>query len=263
MSFQDKVVWITGASSGIGEAVAYAFSKAGAKLVISARREEELNRVKNACEQPDKVMVLTMDLADHDSMAGKTTEVLQAIGQVDIMFHNAGISQRSLIMDTDFSVDRKMIEVNYLGTIALTKALLPSMLEKGHGHFAVVTSLTGYIGSPLRSGYAAAKHALHGYFDSLRAELEDKGIKVTLICPGYVATNVSVNALTGNGSKQNSMDEATANGLDTTTAANRMLKAIKNGQHEAYVGNKEIIAIYLKRFLPKVFAGIIKRTKVT
>lgn len=263
MSFDGKVVWITGASSGIGEAVAYAYSKAGAKLVISARREEELNRVKNACAQPDKVMVLTMDLADHDSMAGKTAEVLKAMGQVDIMFHNAGISQRSLIMDTDFSVDRKMIEVNYLGTVALTKALLPSMLEKGHGHFAVVTSLTGYIGSPLRSGYAAAKHALHGYFDSLRAELEDKGIKVTLICPGYVATNVSVNALTGNGSKQNSMDEATANGLDSATAAKRMLKAIKKEQHEAYIGNKEIMAIYLKRFLPKVFAGIIKRTKVT
>lgn len=263
MSFKNKIVWITGASSGIGEAVAYAFSKAGAKLIISARREDELNRVKNACANPANVMVLTLDLADHASLKPKTDEVLAAMGKVDIMFHNAGVSQRSLIMDTDFSVDRKMMEVNYLGTVALTKALLPSMLKNGYGHFAVVTSLTGYIGSPLRSGYAAAKHALHGYFDSLRAELEDQGIKVTLICPGYVATNVSVNALTGDGSKQNKMDEATASGLDTTTAAKRMLRAIAKENHEAYVGNREIMAIYIKRFLPKLFANILKRTKVT
>lgn len=263
MSFRDKVVWVTGASSGIGEAVAYAFVKAGAKVILSARREKELERVKGASAHPENVRILTLDIAEHDRMPEKTKEAVDHFGKVDIMFHNAGISQRSLVVDTDIDIDRKLIEVNYLGTVALTKALLPLVLPKGGCHFAVVTSLVGKFGSPYRSGYAGSKHALHGFFDSLRAELFDHGVKVTTICPGYITTNVSINALTGDGSSQGTMDTKTAAGMEPSVAANKMLNAIEKGKLEIYVGGTETWAVYLKRFLPSIFARVLQKAQVT
>lgn len=263
MSFKGQVVWVTGASSGIGEAVTYAFANAGARLVISARRETELERVKAACQNRNNVLVLPMDLAMHSQMENKVQAVLAHFGRVDVMFHNAGLSQRSLAVDTSVEVDRKLMEVDYLGTVALTKALLPHMIQAGSGHFAVVTSLVGKFGSPMRSGYSAAKHALHGFFDSLRAEVYQHNIQVTLICPGFIATNISINALTGDGSAQNTMDTATANGLSAKEAARQMLIAIQKRKQEVYVGKFERIGVYLKRYLPGVFAWYLRRAKVT
>lgn len=263
MSFSGKVVWITGASSGIGEALAYACSKEGAKLVLSARREAELERVKQQCTDPGSVLVLPLDLADHDSMPANIEVALSHFGGVDIMVHNAGLSQRSLVIETSVDVDRKLMEVDYLGTVALTKALLPSMIKNGGGHFVVVSSLVGKFGSPMRSGYAAAKHALHGFFDSMRAELHDDNILVTIICPGFINTNVSVNALTGDGTAQNRMDAATAQGLSAEVTAKHILKAVSNKKLEAYIGKKEIIGVYLKRFVPNIFAWYLRRAKVT
>lgn len=262
-SYTNKTVWITGASSGIGEALAYEFAKQGANLIISARREEELERVQVHCPDPTKVQILTLDLALSDTFAAKTAEALAFFGQVDVMVHNAGISQRSLAKDTSIDVDRKLMEVNYLGTVALTKALLPHCLSRKTGQFVVVSSLVGIIGSPMRSGYAASKHALHGFFDSLRAELTNDNIAVTIICPGYIATNVSVNALTSDGSKQNSMDTKTAAGLQPDEAARQMVRAISNKKLEVYIGKGETWAIYLKRFFPSIFASVLAKAKVT
>lgn len=261
--FNGKVVWVTGASSGIGEALVLEFAKQGASLIISARRDVELLRVQQACPDPSKVKPLPLDLAIQDNFDEITAQATAFFGRVDIMVHNAGISQRSLAKDTDVAVDRKLMEVNYLGTVALTKALLPHFLARKAGQFVVVTSLVGIIGSPMRSGYAASKHALHGFFDSLRAEVAHDGISVTIICPGYVATNVSINAVTGDGSPQNSMDQATANGLQPDVAARKMLRAIGNKKLEVYVGKKETWAVYLKRFLPGLFARILAKAKVT
>lgn len=261
--YTDKVVWVTGASSGIGEALTYAFSKAGAKLVISARRQEVLEQVKSKCVQPDKVLVLPMDMTDDSSFKGKVEKVYEHFGHVDVMVHNAGISQRALAVDTDFSVDKKLMQVNYLSVVALTKLLLPDMITRKSGQFIVITSLTGKFGSPLRSGYAGTKHALHGFFESLRAELIDDNIQVTLVSPGFVATNVSMNALTGDGSAQNKMDDSTAKGMPPNVAAEKILQAAENGKLEAYVGNKEILAIYIRRFFPRYFAKMIARAKVT
>ena len=221
-TFKDKVVWITGASSGIGEALAYQSAKAGAKLVLSSRRENELNRVKANCNLPhENILVVPLDLAEHDKMDQKVEQVIAHFGRIDVLVNNGGISQRSLVIDTDISVYKKLVDVDYLGSVAISKAVLPVFVKQKSGHFAVITSLMGKFASPLRSGYCGAKHALHGFFDALRMEHHDDNIKVTLICPGYIQTNVSVNALTSDGSAQNTMDAATGSGM---TAENCALK---------------------------------------
>ena len=261
MSLTNKTIWITGASSGIGEALAMQLSAEGAQLILSARRQTELEREKSNCSNQDNIKILTLDLAEADSLVTKTNEAIALFGEVDILINNGGISQRSLVKDTKLEVDRNLMEVNYFGNIALAKNLLPHMLKKGSGHFVVVTSLTGIFGTPYRSGYAATKHALHGFYDSLRAELEDDGIKVTIAAPGFVKTNVSVNALVGDGSKANVMDEAQAKGISAEDCAKAIIKAIKKEKREIYIG-KESYGAYVKRFFPGLFARMIKKAKV-
>ena len=171
-NFKNKIVWITGASSGIGEALAKEYASLGAKIILSARRKEELNRVQSECDLNDQqALVLPLDLSKHDEMGVKVQQALAHFGHVDILINNGGISQRSLVLETDFSVYKKLIDVDYLGTVALTKALLPHFVERQSGHFAAVTSLMGKFASPLRSGYCGAKHAVHGFFDGLRLSL--------------------------------------------------------------------------------------------
>ncbi len=264
MYFKQKRIWITGASSGIGEALAHAMAAQGAHLVISARNERELQRVAAECAAAGaaSVLVQPLDLADTASLAPIAHSVLQQMGKLDILVNNGGISQRSLAKDTSIEVDQRLMQVNYLGTVALTKAVLPSMLLHQLGHIVTVTSLMGKFGAPLRSSYAAAKHALHGFFDSLRAELASTPIQVTLICPGYVRTNISVNALTGSGKQQGSMDEATDKGLLPEQAAEKIMRAIENGKHEVCFGGKEVLGVYLKRFFPRYLAKVVARAKV-
>jgi short-subunit dehydrogenase len=262
--FTNKRIWITGASSGIGEALALAFSEQGAHLVLSARNEVEINRVSAACAAAGAASVLAqpLDLERHDQLPAIADTVLKKVGKVDILVNNGGISQRALAKDTSLEVDKKLMAVNYFGTITLTKALLPNMLMHQLGHIVTITSLTGKFGSPYRSSYAASKHALHGFFDSLRAELADAHIKITLICPGFVRTNVSKNALTGDGAKLGTMDEATDKGMDPARLAFKILRAIESGKEEAYFGGKEVLGVYLKRFFPRYFSGILRKAKV-
>ena len=227
-----KVIWITGASSGIGEALAYQLSKKDTKLILSSRRVKELERVKERCKESEDICVLPLDLAESDSLPSKVQEALDYFGHVDILINNGGISQRSLIKDTLLEVDRRVMEVNYFGTVALTKALLPSMIERQSGHIAVVTSAVGIVTTRFRSGYAAAKHALHGFFDTLRIEHYDDNIKVTLILPGFIHTDVSKNALTGDGKPQNKTDETTAGGMAPDACAKRIIHAIEKEKEE-------------------------------
>jgi dehydrogenase/reductase SDR family protein 7B len=262
MSYKDQIVWITGASSGIGEALVYRFAKQGAILIISARREDELERVKNSCPSPEKVFILQLDLAEPQAFVEKVKQVMDKYGRLDLIVHNAGISQRSLAKDTKVDVDRKLMEINYLGTVALTKEILPYYIKQQAGHFAIVTSLVGKFGSPYRSGYAGSKHALHGFFDSLRAELYRDNIQVTLVCPGFIRTNVSINAFTGDGSKQNTMDEKTDKGLTAEECGRRIVNALAKGKEEVLVGKTEVYAVYLKRFLPGLFSKILSKAKV-
>lgn len=263
-TFKDKVVWITGASSGIGEALAYQSAKAGAKLVLSARRENELNRVKiNSNLAADDVLVVPLDLAVHDQMDQKVELVMSHFGKIDILINCGGISQRSLVMDTDMSVYQRLVNIDYLGTVAITKAVLPIFVKQKSGHFGVITSIMGKFASPLRSGYCGAKHALHGFFDALRMEHDDDNIKVTLICPGYIQTNVSINALTADGSAQNSMDEATGSGMSAENCALKIISAMESNKMETLIGGKETFAVYIKRFFPKLLHSIVKKAAVT
>ncbi len=263
-TFQWKVVWITGASSGIGRALAVSLSREeGVQLVLSARKESALEEVAQECRANGASTLLKpLDLAAHDQLEQKAQEVVADTGRIDILVNNGGLSQRSLAHETDVEVDRQLINVNYLGTVALTKAVLPYMRERGQGHIAVISSVVGKFGTPHRSGYAASKHALHGFFDSLRAEVEDEGIAVTIICPGFIRTNVTLNALTSDGSKLNRMDTATNKGLPADKCAARIKWALHKQKREVYIGNRETWAVHFKRFLPGLFARLLKRVKV-
>lgn len=264
MNFKNKTVWITGASSGIGKAFAIAFSNNGANLILSARNEEKLIEVKEACKDPSKVEVLPLDLADHDTFNSKVKLAVNFFDGVDILINNGGISQRSFGVDTDLSVDKKIFDVNYFGTISLTKELLPYFVSNKKGQIVVISSIMGKIGTQLRTAYAGSKHALHGFFDSLRAEVFDKNITVTIICPGYINTDVSRNALTADGSKHNLNDEGNANGMLPLVFANKALKVIYKQKQEVVIGAaRETAAVYMKRFFPVIFSKIIQKIKVT
>ncbi len=263
MRFRNKVVWITGASSGIGEALAYAFSAEGAHLVLTARRQDRLEQVKNACKGEGKVLLLPFDMTHldcHETMVGA---VIEHFGQVDVLVNNAGVSQRSLVIETDFSVDQRIMELNYFSVIHLTKQVLPFMLQRESGHIVVVSSLLGKFSTPLRSAYCASKHALHGYFNALRAEVYDKGIRVTIVCPGFVKTEVSQHALRGDGSEHGQMDPSIAKGLDPNLVARKMVNAIHKRKDEVAIAGKEGIALTIHRFAPGLFNKLIRKAQVT
>jgi short-subunit dehydrogenase len=264
-SLNGKVVWITGASSGIGEALVYAFAAEGARLILSSRRTEELERVKGNCPtnmQPN-IRILPLDLAQASTLQLITEAAIQLFGSIDVLVNNGGISQRSLAKDTVLDVDRKIMEIDFFGTIGLTKYLLPHFLSRKSGHYVTITSVTGIVATPYRTGYAAAKHALHGFFDALRAEVWNENITVTLVLPGWVQTQVSVNALSGDGTQHNQMDDTTSHGLLPSFVADRIVAAVKSKKQEVYIaGFKETMAIYLKRFVPGIFSGILRKSTV-
>jgi short-subunit dehydrogenase len=259
-SLKDQVVWITGASSGIGEALAREMSARGAKLILSSRRIAELERVKNSCAHPDQIYVLPLDLTDSTCLEAKVATAIVLFGHIDIMVHNGGMSQRALVVETDISVHREVMELNYFSYIILTKALLPHFIEKRSGYFVVTSSVMGKIGTPMRAAYAASKHALHGYFDSLRAEVHKYGIKVTILTPGYIHTPIAV--ISGDGSFLSSKSEQINGGLSADKAAAQIIKAIQNETYEPYIGKfigEERLALFVKRYLPGLFTRLIPR----
>jgi len=262
MKFAGKTVWITGASSGLGEAMAREFAREGARLVLSSRRADELERVRRACAQPDDHVVLPLDLARTDTFPAAVAEAHARVGPIDVLVNNAGVSQRARAADAAPEVERALMEVNYFGPVALTKALLPSMRARRAGHLVVISSVMGYVGTPGRSTYAAAKHALHGYFDSLRAEVWREGLKVTLACPGYVRTAVSANALDARGEKHGRTDATHGRGISAERCARVIVRAVARGREEVTVGGKEVAAIWLQRLVPRLFSKIARRLPV-
>lgn len=257
MDVHDRLVWITGASSGIGEALAYELSHRGATLILSSRREEVLENVRHHCARSDAHHIFPLDLSDPSSLQGTAEEIHEEIGPVDVLVNNGGISQRGTAVETEMSVVRRIMEVNFFGTIQLTKAVLPYMLRRQQGHIVVVSSLVGKFGTPMRSTYSASKHALHGWFDSLRAELHGDGVQVTMACPGYVKTNVAQNALTETGDPKG--EEAEERGISPEKCAQAIADAIDSEKEEMYVGGWEVLAVYLKRFMPNLFRRFLPR----
>ena len=249
-----KVIWLTGASSGIGEALAYELATRGALLVLSARREEVLETVRSRCANSDQHFVLPLDMLQPDSFTAAVESVHKRFGRIDVLIHCAGISQRGKATDTEGRVDRHLMEVNYLGPVALTKQVLPYMLNRGGGQIVVISSLLGKFAMPKRAAYSASKHALHGFFDALRAEVETQGISITMVCPGFVRTNASFNALEGDGTPHNKMDSQIANGLSPNECARWIIRAIERRRREVYICRKEIFGLYLSRFAPGLFS---------
>ena len=257
--FKDTVIWITGATSGIGEALALELAKQEARLVLSGRREEELKRVAALTKLPDlDIMILPFDLSDTSKASGLAAQVMNKFGKIDILINNGGQSQRSNATETDEKTERNLFEVNYFSAVNLSKAVLPYMLKNKVGQIVVVSSIAGKFGFYLRSSYSAAKHALYGYFESLRLENESKGIKVLMVCPGKVKTNISINASSPKGT-HNKMDESHENAISAEEAAAKIISGISKNKEEIFVGGKELMILKIKRFFPNWFSKIIRK----
>jgi len=261
--YTDKIVWITGASSGIGRALSVELARRGAKLVLSSRKSDELAALKLELEKSEHHTVVPLDLGSGMTFTHETELVVAQYGRIDYLFNCGGISQRSTASDTSVEVDRKIMEVNYFGTIALTKAVLPIMQKQQSGHIIAISSIAGKFGFFLRSAYSASKHALHGFFESLYLEEEKNNISVTIACPGKINTNISLNALTGDGTSHDSMDHNQETGMSAEECARQIIRAVEKGEIEVLIGNKEIKAVTLKRFFPKLFWKVIRKQKAT
>lgn len=261
---KNKVIWLTGASSGIGEALAYELADKGAKLILSARRKEELERVKSKCNEAarENICVLPLDLSQPQTLEAVTQSAIKFFGHVDVLINNGGISQRSLVQESTMDVYRRLMEVNFFGAVALTKNILPHFIERKQGHIAVLSSVAGKYGAPYRAGYSASKHALHGFFDALRAEHFKDNVSVTILCPGVINTPITMSALTGDGTPQNKMDEWQTKGKPVKWCAQKIVSAIERKKEEVYIGGKEVLLVHIKRFLPFLYYRIIRSVKV-
>jgi len=260
MNFQNHRVWITGASSGIGEALARAFHSAGARLILSARREEELKRVQAACGGGAHTRVLPLDVTGAEEMPEKARQALAMFGGLDILVLNAGITQRSRTRETDESVYRRLMEVNFFAPEAMARAVLPSMLAQKSGHIVVISSVAGKFGVPMRSGYSATKFALHGFFEALRAEEERNGVHVTMVCPGYIRTEISLSALRGDGRRHAKMDSELAQGMPAEECARQILRGVARKNNEIVVAApRERALVFLKRFFPDLLTRMVGR----
>lgn len=224
--FANKIVWITGASSGIGKALAVDLAQRGAFIILSSRNSAELEAVKLELHQPEKHQVMQLDLGSASSFTSEIEKVISQFKRVDYLFNCGGISQRSNAAETSVAVDRQIMEVNYFGTVALTKAVLPYMKNQQSGHIIAISSIAGKFGFFLRSSYSASKHALHGFFESLFLEEEKNNIKVTIVCPGKINTNISKNAISGDGKAHGVMDHNQETGMSSEECAHLILKPL-------------------------------------
>ena len=262
-TFQNKVVWLTGASSGIGEALAYALSGQHCKLILSSRNSAQLERVKRCCENGgENIFIHPLDLTRTSELKLKALEAWDYFGRIDYFIHNAGIAVRDLAVNTKPEIDREVMETNYFGAVMLTKSILPAMLERKSGHIVAISSLSGKYGVPRLSAYAASKHALHGFFDSLRTEVAFMNLKVSIIVPGFINTPIASHALDGNGNSYNKNIRVNDTGINADVCAEKIMEAISKEKQEALIGGKEMLSVYLNRFFPKLFSRIIRNHPV-
>jgi len=259
--FRGKVVWVTGASSGIGKQMAIQASSFGSRVILSGRNETSLQAVAELCG--GSADIVAFDVADQKACARAAEKALSEAGRVDILINNAGVSTRSPALETSAGVEENVMAINYFAPVTLTKAVLPGMIARGSGHIAAVNSVQGLFGIHNRTTYAASKHALRGYLDALRAEIAHANISVTQIYPGYVRTNLSKNAFLGDGKKYDTMDKTTENGMDPSYVAQTMLYAISKRKHELVLADtKTKVAAFLRSAMPNLLFKILaKRAK--
>jgi short-subunit dehydrogenase len=258
-TFENKICWITGASSGIGAALAQTLSSMGAFLILSARDQQRLEMIKMQCANSEKIHILLLDMEAKTALPSVANKAWDLFQGIDYVFLNAGMAVRDMIIDTDLAMIEKVMNVNFLGNVVLTKELLPLMQKRGNGCFVVTSSLCGKFGVPKLGAYSASKHALHGFYESLRAENERYGIRVTMITAGLVRTNITLRALKGDGSLYGKMQESVGAGISPETCAYKILKAVAKGKCEALVGSLEKYSVWFKRFFPGLLRIAITR----
>lgn len=259
ISFKDKIVWIIGASSGIGESLAYEFCNEGAKVILSSRNQTELEKVKQNCNSDEEsAFVLSLDITQENDILDKTELVLRSFKRIDYLIISSGIVARDLVQNIDLTIDRKIMETNYFGAITLTKSILPSMINSNSGHIVVISSLSGKYGVPKLSAYAASKHALHGFFDSLRSEISKQNIKITIIIPGFINTSIISKGMDGKGNLYNKNLSVNEKGMTPEKCASKIIQAIMNEKQEVLIGGIEVWSVYLYRFFPKLFNFFIR-----
>ena len=259
MSFADKICWITGASSGIGAALAVKLNSCGARLIISARNRNRLQDVKLKCPNPERVVILECDMEESEKLQSIAMQAWSIFNAIDYVFLNAGIAVRDMVLDTEIEMVKKVMDINFFSNVMITKTLLPLMIENGSGHFVVTSSICGRFGVPKLSAYSASKHALHGFYESLRSEYEKCGIKVTIITSGMVRTNITLNALKGDGTTYGKMQESIANGASPENCAEEILQAAAAQKREVLTGGTDRYCVLLKRFFPGFLAWVICR----
>ncbi|WP_130803290.1 SDR family oxidoreductase [Acinetobacter ihumii] len=262
-TLENKVVWITGASSGLGKALARECALQGAQVVLTARRYDELENVRFSLFKPEQHISITADITDESQIRHAYVQILEQKGRIDWLINNAGLSQRALIQDTNMQTERAIMEIDYFSQVFLTKTILPTLIQQQSGRIVFISSVAGLLGTQYRASYSAAKAAIHLWANSLRAEVAQFGIDVSVIFPGFVKTNVSFNALNGEGKPQGHQDEAIANGLDADVFAQQMVKALMNGQEYVVIGGlKEKLGVWILRLSPSLLYKMIRKMKV-
>jgi short-subunit dehydrogenase len=260
--FTGKVVWITGASSGIGEALVKAFAHGGSRVIASSNDNTRLKKVADDCAGlKGSVTFVPFDLADTSDIEELVRGIVSQEGRIDMLLNIGGISQRALLKETPLWLDRKIMEINYFGTIALTKAVLPYMIAGGGGHIAATSSISGRFGFPMRSAYSASKQALHGFFETLLIEHRKDNIRVSVIIPGRVQTSISLHALTADGKEHGKMDDGQKGGVTAEKAAAQIVRGLQRNKREIPVGSTELLMLKIRKYFPALFFRIAEKIK--
>lgn len=260
-SFNNKHILITGASSGIGEAMALAFAKEGAYLVLAARSLDKLQAVADRCRQlgAPAADAVALDMANRQSIEQFAADCNRREHPFDYIVLNAGVSQRAMTLETAFEVDEQIMQTNYFGPVLFVKRL--ESLRSHRTHIAVTSSISGLFGFPLRSAYCASKHALFGFFESL--ELENEHLSVTFLIPGRINTPISKSAILADGAAYNKMDDGQANGISVEKCAQQALKAIAKHKHRKLIGGVELLMVYIKKWCPPLFFKLARKVSAT
>ena len=262
--FTDKIIWITGASSGIGESLAMQLSQQKNTIILSSRNTDKLEELAKKCNKlGGSAFVAPIDLSNSDSINKTADLVLEKYNKIDLLINNGGISQRSYVDETPVEVDRKIMEINFFGQVTLTKRVLKNMIASKSGHIAVTSSIVGKFGFPLRSAYSASKHALQGFFETLKIEQKINNINVSIIIPGRIQTNISVNALLKDGESHGIMDAGQQGGMDVNFCAKKIIKGLEKQKYEIMVGGKELIMVFLRKFFKGIFFKLAAKVKST
>jgi dehydrogenase/reductase SDR family protein 7B len=257
MHFKDKIFWITGASSGIGKELAIQLAKKGGKLILTSSNLDSLKLVQEELNTySDSVNLLPFDLLSLEKIPNLVQAAMAVHGSIDFVIQSAGISQRSLAENTDLQVYKKIMDLNYFAPVAITQEIMPFFKSKNSGGMIVISSIAGLIGFPLRSGYAASKHAIKAYIETLQSENYESKIYISSVFPGRINTNISRNALLGNGEKSGKQDANNKVGMDVAKCASLILKGIEKRKRNIIIGFPERFLLWVWWFIPSLYYKI-------